>query len=59
MGIDKLLETIVLVSEMAGSRRIRIVLQRVFVIEAKIDKGRGPVATFLVQNGTLRSGDYV
>ena len=59
MGIDKLLETIVLVSEMAELKANPNRSAKGVVIEAKIDKGRGPVATFLVQNGTLRSGDYV
>jgi len=59
MGIDKLLETIVLVSEMAELKANPNRSAKGVVIEANIDKGRGPVATFLVQNGTLRSGDYV
>ena len=59
MGIDKLLETIILVSEMSELKANPNRSAKGVVIEAKIDKGRGPVATFLVQNGTLHSGDYV
>lgn len=59
MGIDKLLETIVLVSEMAELKANPNRSAKGVVIEARIDKGRGPVATFLVQNGTLHSGDYI
>ena len=59
MGIDKLLETILLVSEVAELKANPDRSAKGIVIEAKIDKGRGPVATFLVQNGTLRAGDYV
>ena len=59
MGIDRLLETILLVSEVAELKANPDRSAKGIVIEAKIDKGRGPVATFLVQNGTLRAGDYV
>ena len=59
MGIDKLLETILLVSEVAELKANPDRSAKGIVIEAKIDKGRGPVATFLVQNGTLHAGDYV
>lgn len=59
MGIEDLLENVLLVAEVKGlkanpSRRAKGV-----VIEARLDKGRGPVATVLVQNGTLKSGDVV
>lgn len=59
MGIDKLLETILLVSEMCELKANPNRSAKGVVIEAKLDKGRGPIATFLVQNGTLKSGDYV
>ncbi len=59
MGIDKLLETILLVSEMCELKANPNRAAKGVVIEAKLDKGRGPIATFLVQNGTLKSGDYV
>ena len=58
-GIDDLLEMILLVAEM---RELRANPQRHAigtVIEAKLDKGKGPMATVLVQNGTLRSSDFV
>ena len=58
-GIDKLLETILLVAEMqelkANPNRTAVGT----IIEAKLDKGKGPVATVLVQNGTLKVGDTV
>lgn len=59
MGIDKLLETILLVAEMCELKANPNRAAKGVVIEAKLDKGRGPIATFLVQNGTLQSGDYV
>ncbi len=59
MGIDKLLETILLVAEIGELKANPNRAAKGVVIEAKLDKGRGPIATFLVQNGTLRSGDYV
>lgn len=59
MGIDKLLETILLVAEMAELRANPDRTAKGVVIEAKLDKGRGPVATLLVQNGTLHSGDVI
>ena len=58
-GIDDLLEMILLVAEM---RELKANPQRRAVgtvIEAKLDKGKGPMATVLVQNGTLRSSDFV
>lgn len=59
MGIDKLLETILLVAEMAELKANPDRTAKGVVIEAKLDKGRGPVATLLVQNGTLHSGDII
>lgn len=59
MGIDKLLETILLVSEMAELKANPDRKAKGVVIEAKLDKGRGPIATLLVQNGTLNAGDIV
>lgn len=58
-GIDTLLEMIVLVSEMQELKATPNKQGKGTIIEAKLDKGRGPVATVLVQNGTLRVGDYV
>ena len=59
MGIDKLLETILLVAEMAELKANPDRTAKGVVIEAKLDKGRGPVATLLVQNGTLHAGDII
>lgn len=59
MGIDKLLETILLVAEMAELKANPNRTAKGVVIEAKLDKGRGPVATLLVQNGTLHAGDII
>lgn len=58
-GIDELLEMINLVSEMAELKANPKRLATGTVIEAKLDKGRGPVATLLVENGTLRIGDSI
>ena len=58
-GIDELLEMINLVSEMAELKANPKRLATGTVIEAKLDKGRGPVATLLVEIGTLRIGDSI
>ena len=58
-GIDKLLEMINLAAEMAELRANPKRLARGTVIEARLDKGRGPVMTILVQNGTLKIGDTI
>ena len=59
MGLDDLLETILLVAEVKELKANPNRRAKGIVIEAKLDKGRGPVATVLVQNGTLKSGDVV
>ena len=59
MGLDDLLETILLVAEVKELKANPNRRAKGIVIEAKLDKGRGPVATVLVQNGTLRSGEVV
>ena len=59
MGIDDLLEMILLVAEMKELKANPNRDARGVIIEAKLDKGRGPVATVLVQNGTLRIGDSI
>ena len=59
MGIQDLLENILLVAEVKELKANPDRLAKGTVIEAKLDKGRGPVATILVQNGTLKSGDSV
>lgn len=58
-GIDELLEMILLVAEMKDLKANPNRLAKGTVVEAKLDKGRGPVATVLVQNGTLKTGDIV
>ena len=59
MGIDSLLESILLVAEVAELKANPNRAAKGVVIEARLDKGRGPIATLLVQNGTLRSGDTI
>ena len=59
MGIDELLESVLLIAEVKELKANPNRLAKGLVIEAKLDKGRGPVATLLVQNGTLKSGDVV
>ena len=59
MGVDDLLDVIQLTAEMMDLKANPSRLATGSVIEAELDKGRGPVATFLVQNGSLRVGDYV
>jgi translation initiation factor IF-2 len=59
MGIEHLLEMIVLQADVRELKANPARAARGTVIEAKLDKGRGPVATVLVQNGTLRQGDIV
>ena len=58
-GIDNLLEMVTLTAEMAELRANPSRAAQGTVIEARLDKGRGPVATLLVQNGTLRQGDII
>ena len=59
MGIDELLENILLVAEVKELKANPDRLAKGTVIEARLDKGKGPVATILVQNGTLKSGDVI
>ena len=59
MGINDLLETILLVAEVKEYKANPDRRAKGVVIEAKLDKGRGPVATVLVQNGTLHASDTV
>ena len=58
-GVQDLLETILLVSDMQELKANPDAMASGTVIEAKLDKGRGPVATLLVQRGSLHSGDSV
>ncbi|MBQ8741156.1 MAG: translation initiation factor IF-2 [Clostridia bacterium] len=58
-GIDNLLENVLLVAEMLELKANPDRRAKGVVIEARLDKGRGPVATLLVQNGTLNTGDII
>ena len=58
-GIDTLLENVLLVAEMQELKANPNRRAKGVVIEARLDKGRGPIATLLVQNGTLKSGDII
>ena len=59
MGIDDLLEQVLLQAEVLELKAPVDAMAKGLVIEAKLDKGRGPVATVLVQSGTLKAGDVV
>jgi translation initiation factor IF-2 len=59
IGIDKLLEMVLLTAEMAELKANPKRPGKGTVIEARLDKGRGPIATLLVQNGTLKQGDII
>ncbi|MBY0463974.1 MAG: translation initiation factor IF-2 [Burkholderiales bacterium] len=59
MGVDELLEQVLLQAEVLELRAVVDAMAKGLVIEAKLDKGRGPVATVLVQSGTLKTGDVV
>ena len=58
-GIKELLEDVLLIAEMKELKANPDRLAKGAVIEARLDKGRGPVATLLVQNGTLHTGDVI
>ena len=58
-GIDELLENVLLVAEVAELKANPNRLAKGTVVEARLDKGRGPIATVLVQNGTLHTGDII
>ena len=58
-GLDELLESVLLVAEMKELKANPDRAAKGIVIEARLDKGRGPIATVLVQNGTLNAGDTV
>ncbi len=59
MGIDDLLENILLTADVLELKANENALAKAAVVEASLEKGRGPVATVIVQNGTLKVGDYV
>jgi translation initiation factor IF-2 len=58
-GIDRLLEALLLQAEVLELKAAKDAPARGIVIEARLDKGRGPVATILVQSGTLKRGDIL
>ena len=58
-GIDTLLENVLLVAEMMELKANPDRRAKGVVIEARLDQGRGPIATLLVQNGTLKTGDVI
>jgi translation initiation factor IF-2 len=58
-GLDNLLEQVLLQAEVLELKAPTEAMAKGLVIEAKLDKGRGPVATILVQSGTLKKGDVV
>jgi len=58
-GVDELLENVLLQAEVLELKAVRDGAAKGLVIEARLDKGRGPVATVLVQSGTLKRGDVV
>ncbi len=58
-GIDELLEAILLQSELLELKAVQEGAATGTVVESRLDKGRGPVATLLIQNGTLNKGDIV
>jgi translation initiation factor IF-2 len=58
-GVDQLLDAILLQAEVMDLRAVKNGLATGAVVESSLDKGRGPVATVLVQQGTLRKGDFL
>jgi len=58
-GVDNLLDAILLQAELMELTAVRDGLANGVVVESSLDKGRGPVATVLVQQGTLKKGDFV
>ncbi|UNC91836.1 translation initiation factor IF-2 [Candidatus Contubernalis alkaliaceticus] len=58
-GLDHLLEMIILLAEMSELKANPTATARGIVIEAQLDKGKGPVATILIQNGSLKVGDSI
>jgi len=59
MGIDDLLENILTTADILELKANKNAMAKAAVIESSLEKGRGPVATVIVQNGTLKVGDYV
>ena len=58
-GIDELLEAVIMTAELADLKANPNRAAKGIVIEARLDKNRGPIATLLVQNGTLHKGDLI
>jgi translation initiation factor IF-2 len=58
-GIDKLLQAVLLQAELLELKAVKVGPASGIVVEARLDKGRGPVATVLIQRGTLHRGDIV
>ncbi|HEX3895990.1 MAG TPA: translation initiation factor IF-2 [Rudaea sp.] len=58
-GVDNLLDSILLQAEVMDLRAVKDALAAGVVVESSLDKGRGPVATVLVQQGTLKKGDFL
>jgi len=58
-GIDELLESILLQAEVMELKAVEDAQARGVVVEASLDKGRGPIATLLIQQGTLKRGDMI
>ncbi|MBQ3216464.1 MAG: translation initiation factor IF-2, partial [Oscillospiraceae bacterium] len=59
MGIDELLETVIMTAELSELKANPNRAAKGTVIESRLDKNRGPIATLLVQNGTLHKGDLI
>lgn len=59
MGIDELLENILITAEVLELKANKDAMAKAIVVESSLEKGRGPVGTVIVQNGTLKVGDYV
>ena len=59
LGIDDLLENILITADVLELRANENAMAKAAVVESSLEKGRGPVATVIVQNGTLKVGDYV
>lgn len=59
MGLDELLENILITAEVLELKANEKANAKAAVVESSLEKGRGPVATVIVQNGTLKVGDYV
>ncbi|KAG8906858.1 hypothetical protein FRB99_005918 [Tulasnella sp. 403] len=59
LGLDKLMETIITVAEVSDLRAEKDIRAHGHVLEARMDKGRGPIATVLVSRGTLKRGDSI